>query len=60
MQLMLEVQRDGVTLVLVTHDPSVGAQAQRMIRMRDGRIVADGPVDATLDGQVARGEREAD
>jgi predicted ABC-type transport system involved in lysophospholipase L1 biosynthesis ATPase subunit len=27
--------------VLVTHDPAVGAQAQRMIRMRDGSIVVD-------------------
>jgi putative ABC transport system ATP-binding protein len=53
MRLMREVHRDGVTLVLVTHDPTVGAQAQRMIRMRDGRIVADGPAGAALDGQVA-------
>ena len=55
MRLMHEVHADGVTLVLVTHDPSVGAQAQRMIRMRDGRIVADGPVGAPLDGQIADG-----
>lgn len=42
MVLMNELHRDGLTLVLVTHDPTVGAQAQRMIRMRDGSIVADG------------------
>ena len=42
MQLMHEVHHDGVTLVLVTHDPGVGAQAERLIRMRDGRIVTDG------------------
>ncbi len=42
MELMNELHRDGLTLVLVTHDPAVGAQAQRMIRMRDGSIVADG------------------
>ena len=41
MVLMNELHRDGLTLVLVTHDPVVGAQAQRMIRMRDGSIVAD-------------------
>jgi putative ABC transport system ATP-binding protein len=41
MVLMNELHRDGLTLVLVTHDPAVGAQAQRMIRMRDGSIVAD-------------------
>jgi putative ABC transport system ATP-binding protein len=41
MELMNELHRDGLTLVLVTHDPVVGAQAQRMIRMRDGSIVVD-------------------
>jgi putative ABC transport system ATP-binding protein len=42
MALMGELHRDGLTLMLVTHDPAVGAQAERMIRMRDGSIVADG------------------
>jgi putative ABC transport system ATP-binding protein len=42
MVLMRELHDDGLTLVLVTHDPAVGAQAQRMIRMRDGVIVSDG------------------
>ena len=46
MVLMNELHRDGLTLVLVTHDPAVGAQAQRMIRMRDGSIVADGATTA--------------
>ena len=44
MQLMHEVHHDGVTLVLITHDPGVGAQAERLIRMRDGRVVTDGQV----------------
>jgi putative ABC transport system ATP-binding protein len=42
MVLMNELHHDGLTLVLVTHDPTVGAQAERMIRMRDGSIVSDG------------------
>ncbi len=29
----------GLTIVLVTHDPTVAAQAQRTIRMRDGVVV---------------------
>ena len=44
MTLMGELHREGLTLMLVTHDPVVGAQAQRMIRMRDGAIVADGAI----------------
>jgi putative ABC transport system ATP-binding protein len=31
----------GQTVVLVTHDAEVGATCDRIIRMRDGRIVAD-------------------
>jgi len=29
---------EGMTVVLVTHDPDVAARAQRIIRIRDGRI----------------------
>jgi putative ABC transport system ATP-binding protein len=31
----------GQTVLLVTHDAEVGASCDRIIRMRDGRIVAD-------------------
>jgi ABC-type lipoprotein export system ATPase subunit len=31
----------GQTMLIVTHDPVVGAACDRVIRMRDGRIVAD-------------------
>jgi putative ABC transport system ATP-binding protein len=34
-------RQDGQTIVLVTHDPAVGSSAGRLIRMRDGRLVAD-------------------
>jgi len=34
----------GQTILLVTHDPEVGATCDRIIRMRDGRIVADARV----------------
>jgi putative ABC transport system ATP-binding protein len=40
--LLHELNRDdGQTIVLVTHDPGVGASAGRLIRMCDGRLVAD-------------------
>jgi putative ABC transport system ATP-binding protein len=42
MALLHELNRqDGQTIVLVTHDPSIGASAGRVIRMRDGRLVGD-------------------
>jgi putative ABC transport system ATP-binding protein len=34
-------ERKGVTFVFSTHDPMVMQRARRVIRMRDGRIVAD-------------------
>jgi len=36
-----ELNREGATIVLVTHDVEVAAAANRTIEMRDGRIVAD-------------------
>jgi putative ABC transport system ATP-binding protein len=32
-------QRTGLTFVIVTHDPGIGAQCDRIVRMRDGQIV---------------------
>ena len=38
MELLTELNRDGLTLVLVTHDPAIGNMAGRLIKMRDGEI----------------------
>lgn len=32
----------GLTVVIVTHDPNIAAQAQRIIRLLDGQVVDDG------------------
>ncbi|HEU4422034.1 MAG TPA: ABC transporter ATP-binding protein [Pilimelia sp.] len=42
LELLGEARRRGQTLLLVTHDARVAAAADRVIRLRDGRIVADG------------------
>lgn len=36
--LLQELNSEGLTLVLVTHDPAIGAKANRLITMRDGAI----------------------
>ncbi len=41
MGLLDELHRDGLTLILVTHDEGIGASAERRIAMRDGVIVRD-------------------
>jgi putative ABC transport system ATP-binding protein len=37
-ELLQELNNDGLTLVLVTHDPAIAKVAGRLIRMRDGEI----------------------
>jgi putative ABC transport system ATP-binding protein len=41
MALLQGLHRDGLTVVLVTHDKEIGGTAERRIEVRDGRIVAD-------------------
>lgn len=39
MNLLLNLNRDsGTTLIIVTHDPKIASQAQRVIRVRDGLV----------------------
>jgi len=42
MELLHEVNAAGQSIVIVTHDAGIGGSAPRLVRMRDGRIVADG------------------
>ena len=42
-ELLARLHRSGQTIVLVTHDAGVAAAAERVVRMRDGRIVAPEP-----------------
>jgi putative ABC transport system ATP-binding protein len=45
MDIFHELNRAGVTVILVTHEMSVAVQARRIIAMRDGLIVEDGGID---------------
>jgi len=40
-KIMEDLHEQGLTLVVVTHDPGIGGRAHRRLRMRDGRIVQD-------------------
>jgi putative ABC transport system ATP-binding protein len=37
-----KVNRDGTTIIVVTHDEELARSAHRVVHMRDGRIVGDG------------------
>ncbi len=41
MRLFGELNAEGLTVVLVTHEADVAAHARRQVRFRDGRIVSD-------------------
>ncbi len=41
MQLFRDLGRTGITVVYVTHEPDVGAWADRTVRVKDGTILAD-------------------
>ena len=40
-ELIESLNRDGISLLIVTHDPEVGNRAQRHLSMRDGKIIDD-------------------
>ena len=44
MELILNLNRErGTTVIIVTHDPVVSGQTQRIIRLMDGLLVDDEP-----------------
>lgn len=57
MEIFHELHASGVTIILVTHEMDVAMQAQRIIRMRDGRIVEDCAVDPAMKETTRPAER---
>ena len=41
LRLLRDLNTRGLTVILVTHDPEIAAQARRVITIRDGRVVDD-------------------
>ena len=58
MGLLQKLNRDGMTVVLVTHEPEVARFARRVLRFRDGRLVED-HANAEPDDALALLRREA-
>lgn len=44
-----ELHEKGITLVLVSHDPDIARHAERIVSLRDGRIVSDEMIEDRLD-----------
>jgi putative ABC transport system ATP-binding protein len=45
MDVFHKLNREGVTIVLVTHEMDIALQARRIVQMRDGKIIADRPAE---------------
>jgi putative ABC transport system ATP-binding protein len=59
MAILQALNRTGITIMLVTHEDDIARYARRILRFRDGELVADEPVAAPFDARevLAAGAR---
>lgn len=43
LEILHSLHDEGTTVILITHDNSIAATAERIVRLADGKIIADGP-----------------
>ncbi len=53
LEIFRTLNQQGRTIIIVTHDQSVAAQTKRVVLLSDGRVVRDGPPEATPEGGPA-------
>ena len=41
MNIFTDLHRQGITVILVTHEPEIATWSERVLRFRDGRLIAD-------------------
>jgi len=59
MSIFHELHQAGITVVLVTHEMDVAVQANRMIHMRDGKILEDTAIDPQRRQEILHMARDA-
>lgn len=50
--ILKELHREGRTVILITHDNEIAAQAKRIIKIRDGRIESDSASQPVQEGEI--------
>jgi len=50
--LFQDLNRDGITVILVTHDEQVAQHSRRIVQTRDGRVESDQPIARSLDARA--------
>jgi len=51
MAIFQELNREGVTIILVTHEHDIAQHTKRIVSFRDGRLIRDIPVEKTVDAR---------
>lgn len=62
LEFLIELNEQGNTIILITHDNTIAARAKRVIRVQDGRIIYDGDAmgDEIIKSTVLLQKKEAD
>jgi len=53
MAVFQELNREGVTIIMVTHEPDIGEHTKRIMGFRDGKLIKDIPVKNPVDARKA-------
>ena len=56
--LLQQLNREGITIILVTHEADIAAFASRVLTLRDGRLQRDEPVTSPRDASMAQAQLE--
>jgi putative ABC transport system ATP-binding protein len=51
MVIFQELHEQGITIILVTHDPDIARHSERVISLKDGKIISDEMVQDRLDAR---------
>lgn len=54
--MLQDLHKAGNTVVLITHDNSIAATAERIIRLADGQVIYDGPTEGAFADEHAGGK----
>ncbi|MDD6208540.1 MAG: ABC transporter ATP-binding protein [Clostridiales bacterium] len=52
LEFLKKIHKEGNTIVLITHDNTIAMEAQRVVRLKDGKIIFDGPTEEYRKEQV--------
>jgi len=45
LEFLKELNNEGNTVILITHDLSIASEAKRIIKIQDGKIISDEVID---------------